>query len=532
MNQNKFKIFALTGILLTGLTSCLKDLDRKPFYDVTSEVVYKTPAGYKQALAKVYGSFALTGNKGPNGSADIRGIDEGTSDFLRLFWKAQELTTDEAVVAWNDPGLRDFHNLNWSSNNPLLIGLYNRMFYQITLANEFIRESTNAKLSDRGITGADAEEIKKFRAEVRFLRAFQYWIAMDLFANPPFITENDAIGSSLPSQINRTDLFNYVESELKALENELADPRQNEYGRADKAADWALLARMYLNAQVYTGTAKYSEAITYAKKVIDAGYALQNDYNNLFRADNNITSISELVFTINYDGTKTKNYGGNTFLVHASIGGNMSAAVFGVNGGWGGLRTTEALVSLFSDPSGNTDKRAMFHSSGQKLVIDDISAFTDGFAVTKFKNVTSTGASGSDPAGDFVDTDFPLFRLAEMYLIYAEAVLRGGAGGDQATALQYINNLRTRAYGNASGNITSAQLTVDFVLDERGRELYWEGFRRTDLVRYNKFTEGSYLWPWKGGIKSGQAVSNNFKIFPLPATDIVANPNLVQNTGY
>jgi len=515
------------------IASCGKDLNRLPTNGLNSEVVYSTAAGYKQVLAKVYGSFALTGNIGPaspcNMCGDVQGIDEGTSDFLRLFWKAQELSTDEAVVAWGDPGIQDFHNMNWTSDNPMLKGLYYRSFYQITLTNEFIRQSTDAKLSERGLTAA-ADDIRQYAREARFLRAYQYWVLMDLFANPPFVDESNPIaGSTLPNRIQRADLFTYIENELKAIEPNMPAPRTNEYGRADKAAVWALLARLYLNAQVYTGTARYTDAITYSQKVIDAGYSLVSNYAWLMRADNQ-QNTNEFIFTINYDGTKTQNYGGTTFLTHASIGGSMSASQFGVDGGWGGIRATKNLPLLFPDLTGTLDKRSQFFTTGQNIDIFSLTTFTDGLAVTKYKNITRSGGNGSSLV--FADEDFPLFRLSEMYLIYAEAVLRGGTGGGMATALQYINNIRTRAYTNTSGNITSGQLTLDFILDERARELYWEGFRRSDLIRYNKFVESTYLWPWKGGIAAGRGVATNLKIYPLPSADVNANPNLVQNPGY
>jgi starch-binding outer membrane protein, SusD/RagB family len=523
----KIAVVAACAVYLSG---CTKDLDRFPTNAVTSEVVYSTPAGYKQALAKVYGAFALTGNNGPAGSGDIRGIDEGTSDFLRLYWKAQELSTDEAVVAWNDPGIQDFHNMNWSSANPMLIGLYNRIMYQITVANEFIRESTDAKLSARGISGADADNIRKYRAEARFLRAYQYWVAMDLFGRPPFLTEANEIGSTAPQQVtSRAALFTYIETELKAIEGDLVAAKANEYGRADKAADWALLARLYLNANVYTGTPRYTDAVTYSKKVIDAGYSLISDYRQLMLADNN-TNTSEFILTINYDGLKTQNYGGTTFLTHASVGDNMNPANFGINGGWYGIRTTKNIPNLFPDYNGTADKRAQFQQNN--LDINDLSKFADGFAITKYRNVTKAGAAGVDPSGNFVDVDFPIFRLPEMYLTYAEAVLRGGTGGDVTTALGYINTMRTRAYGSAAGNITAGQLDLNFILNERARELYWEGVRRTDLIRYDRFVEGTYLWPWKGGVKDGRAMPAYLKLYPLPVTDLSANPNLTQNPGY
>jgi hypothetical protein len=125
-----------------------------------------------------------------------------------------------------------------------------------------------------------------------------------------------------------------------------------------------------------------------------------------------------------------------------------------------------------------------------------------------------------------------MFRLADVYLMYAEAVLRGGAGGDLSTALNYVNQIRERAYGDNSGDINQSQLTLDFILDERGRELYWECTRRTDLIRFGKFTGGEYIWPWKGGVKEGTATDNKYDIYPIPSSDITANPNLVQNPGY
>jgi len=523
----KTSFFAAFCLLI--IQSCTKKLNLLPTNDVTSETVFSTAAGYKQVFAKVYGSFSLTGNQGPAGNGDVQGIDEGFSDFFRLFWKAQELSTDEAVISWGDVGIQDFHNMNWTSNNSFLTGLYYRSLYQITLCNDFIRESADSKLSSRGISGPDAENIKQYAREARFLRAFQYWVLMDLYGNPPIVTEASTIGGPPPAQASRSEVFAYIEKELKEIEPSMPAPRTNEYGRADKGAVWALLARLYLNAEVYTGSAKFTEAITYSKKVIDAGYSLISNYTWLMRADNNLNT-SEFIFTINYDGLHTQGYGGTTFLSHACVGGSMPASSFGVGGGWSGTRATKNLPNLFPDLTGTADKRSQFYTSGQNLEISNLTAFTDGLAVTKYRNVKRDGSSGQSQ--DFSDIDMPLFRLSEMYLIYAEAVLRGGTGGDATTALGYINTIRTRAYGNGAGNLISGELTLNFILDERARELYWEGFRRTDLIRFNKFVEGTYLWPWKGGVSSGTGVSSFRKIYPIPSRDINANTNLHQNPGY
>jgi len=514
------------------ISSCKKSLDLVPRNDVTSEQVYATPLGYKQVLAKIYGTMSLTGNQGPAGQADVffQGADEGqNADFFRTFWKAQELPTDEAIIAWGDPGIQDFHNMNWTSSNLFLTGCYYKCYYAITVANDFLAQSVDSKLGSRGIGGTDATTIQGYRNEVRFLRAFNYWVLMDLFGNVPFVDENSQIGGPPANQISRADLFAFIETELKAIEANLPTPRTNEYGRADKAAAWSLLARLYLNAGVYTGTTRYTDAVTYAKKVIDAGYSLVPNYRNLMLADNN-NNTNEFIFTINYDGLRTQGYGGTTFLAHASIGGDMNAADYGMNSGWAGLRTTKALVNKFPDNSGATDTRAQFYTSGQSLDIVSPTTFKDGWAVTKYRNITSTGQQGTDL--NFSDIDIPVFRLAEMYLIYAEAVKKGGSGGDETTAINYINLLRRRAFGNNSADISNADFTEDFILDERARELYWEGHRRTDLIRNNKFTEGTYLWPWKGGVPGGASVADFRKLYPLPSLDLNVNPNLQQNTGY
>lgn len=528
MKKRIIKNIAAAIVLSVAVVGCTKKLDQTPTNSTNSTDVYSTADGYRQSIAKVYSSYALTGSSGA-GSSDIAGIDAGTADFMRLFWKAQELSTDEAVVAWGDPGIQDFHAMNWGSTNPMLTGLYYRSLFQITLANDFIRQSTDAKIAERGFTGNDADQIKLYRAEARFLRAYQYWVLMDLFGNPPFVTDADVVGASLPKQIGRAGIFNYVETELKAIEPVVAAAKTNEYGRVDRGAVDALLARLYLNAKTYTGTPRYNDAVTYSKKVIDAGYSLIGDYTQLMLADNN-TNTTENILTINYDGKNTQTYGGTTFLTHASVGGSMPAADFGINGGWFGTRTTSSIIDLYVDLTFNSDRRAQFYRNGQNKDINDLSKFTEGYAVTKYRNVSKTNVAGSDPT--FCDIDMPIFRLAEMYLIYGEATARGG-NGDAALSLSYINKLRERAYGTTQGNVLPTDVSnVDFYLDERARELFWEGFRRTDLIRYDKFTTATYLWPWKGGAKTGTSVAAYRSLYPIPDKDITANPYLVQNAGY
>lgn len=727
--MKKFKIIALIASLTAVMvTSCVKDLEVTPLDKTikTSANVYDSPEAYLQGLAKLYATFSVSGQQGPSGQPDIAGIDEGFGNYLRQYWNAQELTTDEAVIAWNDATIKDFHWQTWTPTDVFVAAIYSRIMYTVTLCNEYIRASA----------GSDDANVKRYNAEARFLRAMAYYHAIDLFGNPPFVTEADAPGSFFPKQTTRAELFTYIESELKAIETELGDPRF-EYGRADKGAAWTLLAKLYLNAKVYVNQDKNTECITYCNKVIAANYQLNPVYANNFTADNNLSP--EIILPITCDGAYTKSYGGMTYLIHACIGGSMPAADYGVGGGWGGIRTTKALVNKFYpglkktpwsmpmhtsgsglkkgytllycpgsyqgwDPSNTTtvlasvandgkfegylnfpdaaaqfkftqgpnwdvnwgddgangtlepnganidvadagyykvnvdinaltytimktdwgvigsatesgwdsdqnmtydatagtwsavldlkvgeikfrandgwdlnygddgangileagganiaipeagtytvtlklgapdysysivrnsfDHRSMFWSNGQTLDIEDIAQFTQGWAVGKFKNLNSDGTAAAHAHPDFVDTDYPVFRLADVYLMYAEAVLRGGQGGDLGTALGYVNALRERAYGDTGGNITSADLTLQFIIDERARELYFEGHRRTDLIRFEQFTTDTYLWPWKGKVAGGQATESYRNLFPIPAADLGANPTLKQNTGY
>ena len=614
-------------ISLSIVVSCHDDLNQSPIDpdSFTEENVFTSVNEAKGALAKLYASLALTGQNGPAGNPDIADIDEGFSQFSRMLFNLNEITTDHAVVGWGDPGLPDLHGMYWSSSNDFTEAMYYRLAQAVSFSNSFIKNASELS----------GDEVSAFIAEARFLRAYAYYNLLDLYGNVPLTTE---ISTELPTQSNRTELFEFIESELIAIQSIL--PSSNEYGRVDNVAAHALLSRLYLNAEVWTGQNRYADCVTYSQNVINSGYTLNmNDangngsaYDELFLADNDVNGAqNEFIFTLNFDGMQSQTYGGTTFLVHAAIGGSMNPGNFGVNGGWGGLRTTKNLVNQFAvdidalnsalgtqsdwglvgsaTPNGwngpdvemyqtgsqefsiyvelgsgelkfrfnedwgnnfgdngddgtleagganisisagtyfivmdlssgtysispfSSDKRGMFYSDGQNLEIESIPPFEDGFAVTKWTNIDSNGNQGSDSSGNFVDTDIPLIRLAEVYLNYAEATLRGG-GGDTNTAVSLINQIRERGFGSSSGTISSGDMTLDFILDERSRELYWEGLRRTDLIRYNRFTNSSYLWPFKGNEATGVGVDDYRNLFPLPANVVAINSNLTQNEGY
>ena len=534
----KINYLILVSITILSI-SCSKRLDLEPPIGLSSVDVYKDADNYEKVIAKLYAGMSLSGLHGPSGNPDIVGIDEGFSQYIRVLWNLQELPTDHAICRWNDVGIPEMCKMEWSADNSFVKAMYSRIYFQIPIANVFIKESSDESMNDKGFTTEQQNEIRIYRAEARFLRALSYYHAMDLFGSVPFVDESTPIGVFYPQQIERAELFDWLENELIAIENTLTSPSQVPYGRASQAAAQSLLAKMYLNAEVYTGTERWSDCITYCSKVINTGaFALDNNYSNLFMADNH--SSSEIIFPICFDGQYTQTWGGTTFLICAALGSTMDASDYGMNNGWNGLRATPTFVNIFTDST--LDTRWKFHTSGEKVISGDTVTIyqdvnigevltncpdTSGYLVGKFSNLDQMGNPGSHVSLTHSDTDFPMFRLADVYLMLAEASLQNG---DAGTALTYMNYIRERAYQGSSYNFSS--VTLNDVLEERSKELYWECTRRTDLIRYNKFTGSDLLWSFKGGATDGSSVDNRFNLYPLPTYDIVNNPNLVQNSGY
>lgn len=528
----KFRnIVVVAGLFLTT-TSCLNDLDVKiddPEL-FTSEQFYANPESYKQFLAKIYGGLAVTGQQSPTGQSDLGaeadgGVNEGFGQYLRGYWQLQELTTDEAIIAWGEsdnPTIRDLNFNTWNADNVFAEAFFARVFFQISLANEFLRETTDEKLNSRGVSEQLKTEIKRYRAEVRYLRAYSYYNAIDIFGNSPFFTEDDVIGTK-PQMQNREYVFNYIIKELNEIDGDLAAPKTNQYGRIDQVAGWMLKAKLYMNAKVYIGSDKSTEALTEVNKVIASPYKIaQIPYANLFKADNNTNGAQdEVIFPITFDGIKTKTYGGTTYLIHGSTDNDV-AKTLGIDFGWQGFRVRKEFV----ESTGKTDPRVMLvPGNTDPAEITQYNKFEQGTKLIKFSNKRSDGSNGQDL--NFPDTDFPLFRLADAYLMYAELAVVNGKG-DPATALRYVNDLRLRAHAPA---VLQSALNSNFILNERARELYWEGHRRQDLIRFGKFTTG-YNWQWKGGSLNGNDLPAYRQLFGIPNKYINLNSNLKQNPGY
>lgn len=515
-------------LLAVGLNSCTKDLDVEPI-----DPNLQTKIQPEQLFNKCYANIAVAGNGGANGDCDVDGIDGGTSGFVRQMWNANELTTDESICGWGDEGIANFCYNTYDASHPMLRGYYYRLYTGISFCNQYLQEfgDYNSTMS----------------AEVRFIRALDYFLLMDGWGNVPFVT---GITSEKPAQYSRAEMFNFIESELLEIEPQLSAAVAKKstdagYGRVDKAAAWLLLARLYLNAEVYTGTARYDKAAQYAEQVMTSSYKLNmtgvgswSAYQMLFMADNGETSAAyEAVFPILQDGVRTTSWGTSLFLIASTHDADMVDSN-GTTETWGGNRARPELIAKWF-PNGNApeagpkdfakaagDDRAIIDSRGRTIDNTDVSAFKNGFAVAKFNNFTTTGASTN--SAQFPDADFFMFRAAEAYLTYAEAQARMGGGTAQNAAAQAINQLRIRA--NAT---TKDSYTLDEICDEWCREFYYEGRRRMDLIRFGKFGGSSdYNWQWKGGSYAGRSFEAYKNIFAIPSTDLNANPNLTQNPGY
>ena len=526
----KSKKIAINILALAALTmpmaSCTSDLDQYPHTETTSAQVYTSVDNYQSVLGKIYTSMVTTG-QGKGGQNSDQSSNMGY-DYMRCYFNLQECGTDEVASTWlSGDKTSGITYLQWDANDPWVSDMYYRIYYNITLCNEFLRNCTDKKIST--FSDADQQLLRHYRAEARFMRALFYYHALDLFRNIPFVDENDPVGSFTPPRYTPEQTAAYIESELKSAVTDMYPASECPYGNASQGAAYTLLAKLYLNYNVYTGKDKYTECIDACNNAIAQGYSLESDYSKLFNADND-KRTNEIIFALPVDAQKTVSWGSTTYIICGELGNtssDLNVADYGVKSAWGMFRSRGELPAKFE----TGDNRAKFFTKNQTQYLDDITNQSQGYFMTKWTNLTDAGQTPSNTADGGVDTDYPMFRLADVYLMYAEAVLRGGNGGSYDQALKYVNALRERAYGNSDGDLKQSQLSLDYIINERARELYLESERRTDLIRFGEFTTSKYLWQWKGGTKDGMAVDNKYNIYPIPNTELTANPNL-HNENY
>ena len=552
---------ALTSSVI-AFSSCIGDLDVNPLNpsEMSPNQAYGAEVGsYLQGLTKIYYSFINT--------SGLNVADGGASELIRAFWSTQEVTADACKCAWSsDAWVRDLNSNTWSeAKNDATYAVYCRTILGISYANEFLRSTTEDMLDMRGCDDAVKAKVRQFRAETRFIRAYLYWIAMDTFGNVPFTTENSPLGGGfIPTQTPRVELFNYIVDELNAIAASGDMPAaQSNYPRADIGSVYGLLARLYLNAEVYTatdvapGTPMWAEAKAACEEIYKLGYSICPDYAALFRGDNgeNANARGEFLFAVPYDAEDTQSYGGTGYLTFAAAAAtdvkddkgtsDESDDEFfgptGINNGWAGIRVPDPYVQTYFNPSAFdfeagtytiADKRGqMFNIQGQTQEMD-LYVFTTGWKCWKYNNYPHDKGPKDAEAlklantKSYSDIDFPLIRLGEIHLIYAEACMHLTA---EAQALPKLKELADRA-----GVTATTSITQEFLVAERARELMWEAHRRTDLIRYGMYGgDTSYSWPFKGGNSAyGQPFEKYMELYSIPPEELASNEKLVQNPGY
>ena len=551
----------MAALVVSGaLTSCIGDLDFESAAE-TNDPDINQPFDPNQMYTKCYASLIMEGN---DGSADFDIDDGGKSCLLRNIYNLECLGTDESICWWTDGGLVNVCYNQPGPGDQVLKFMYYRSMSNITYCNHFLNDEACRKLGDT-----------KY-AEVRWIRAFNYYVLANEFGNVPFLTK---ISGEAAPRATQAEMYDWLVSEFIECEKDLMeaapkkDSDKERYGRVDKAAAWLMLSRLYLNGKVWKAAVEdfdYEAALqqskVYAKKVLDAGYKLSDEtstvtdkqsgvmctytgYDKLFMADNGSSSAHvEAVLPLLQDAEKTRGWGGTLFFLAAHAGADQETVTGLDRGnvdGWRGMRVRKQLVEKFTNApeawEGKTSKeirevagddRALFWAKGHTVRIahnDRDESFDQGLIITKFSNRRSDGEMYSTTG---VDGDFFLLRAAEAYLNYAEAEARlaGGTLAAGSEGAKCMDALRARAHCKK----TMSTYTLNDILDERAREFYCEGYRRTDLIRFGQFggNDATYAWDWKGGVEAGQAFPATRNLYPIPESELLANPNLKQNEGY
>jgi hypothetical protein len=596
MKKNSIKLFLAAALAMT-FTACM---NLEPIDPNQTQITDENRAEVIEALYhKLYCAFVQTGQNGGGGNADIITDDEGYSGFYRTLCVLNEFPTDAGWWTWRgDAGCSDLLFVNWTASNPFVSKLYNRLNYGVTMSNLYLDLTEGA---------TDQETIHK-RAEIRFIRAMNYYHLLDMFGSVPFTV---TISTDYPEQIDRVSLYNWLIDEIEGghsgkeyknkktgealasykvtgdadhgFVDDLYERDQTTIYRATKPAAYMLLARLYLNAEVYAGKAEWAKAEEAASKVIEKFPTLHPIYAQIFMGDNDATSREEMVFLAACDGEHLRSYAGSQYTICSCRNTKMNPCGTS-NNSWGCWRSSPELVAKFGNFQGKTpaqivalggaydefdmpaiagDDRAMFSATNVNpgdgtlnvknfagIVPDNGDGFDSCWAICKWTNLYSTEFDATlhplkdehaapQHDGSFTDADVPIMRTAEAYLTRAEARWRQGKDG-----LADLNKVRARAHATPLPAITE-----DEMLDEWLREFYNEGRRRIDLIRFGQFVgpTAKRHWEGRGATKTGDAKSyidlntwntevrsldKKLELYPIPEGDVVANSNLVQNDGY
>lgn len=525
MTMKLYKYITLGGVLVTmGLTSCVGDLNVEP-QDETKKMELNSKEEYLQDLAGCYYGLVKEGGI-------TSGATGGESIYTRILFNLEELCTDECVIAanWNDAGIDELVYAIPGSENHWIYDMFSRLNAYIAICNQFLKDINKA-----GAFFSDAE-IQEMKAEVRVLRDLGYYHMIDLFGRGPWTDESSVVGATPPTY-DRVQLFDAVVNDLVDAIPQVYPASQQEYGRVSREAGYALLAKLYLNAEVYTGKAMWQQCADACQKILDSGLTLAPDYKYLFCASNakRVASstygvANEIIWSVPQNDITMQCYGGTTYLSVGAYSASIPAELktqLGTNGGvWQGPHMRPETVNNFPDPN---DQRALFYGDIFNNDIQNLVAWgdagTDGYMCIKYTFTDENdyyNTAGVMNNNGFNSADTPIFRLGDIYLMLTECAINGV----NVDGLKYYNDVRKRA------GIATAATTLPSkreLLDERNRELYWEGHRRSDMIRLGFYTGGDYIWKWKGGVYEGTSIPETRKLMPIPPQFV---STLGQNPGY
>ncbi len=520
MNFKKLTYAAAGCMALLGCaTSCVGDLDVTP-KNPSNVTALTTGAQYYQSFAQVYSGLAIAG---VNDQSDISVDDGGAGVYTRQLWNLQELCSDEAFIGknWNDAGLDELDYSTWSADNHWLYECMSRFTYQINVCNQFLRTIDQATSVENPLSGAEITEMK---AEIRVLRALSYYHMMDLFGRGPWITEANTVGET-PVTMTRQEMFPLVIADLIDAIPNVKPAAQQTYGRLSREAAYMLLAKLYLNAGVYTGTPMWAECAKACQEITKTINTLAPTYKYLFCGSNDkYVGNGEILWAVPQDNSNLQTYGGTTYLGigawNASIPEDLFHKFGSTAAGWGGPRVRPELADAF----GADDPRYLIYEGTFTNDLNDIGDWGltgSGYMCVKYVYTSEDDYDNTQGVlyNTFNSADFPLFRLADTFLMLAECQLRGVECNGQS----YFDRVRERS------NQPAIELNDYNLLQERMRELYWEGHRRSDLIRFGQFSGSNYIWSWKGGVQQGQSIDSYREVYAIP-TNYTAT--LGQNPGY
>lgn len=512
---------------LTGLaTSCVGDLDLTPD-DPNKKTELTTVDEWDGFLARLYGNFYR--------DDVISTSDGGAGTYTRTHFNLNEITADECFISekWNDPGYQPLNKNTWSADNEWIYAAFAREFFNAKMNAEFIAKMEEGGSEFLASQGIDQAEIDSRIGEAHALRGITYYHMIDLFGRGPWVDKSSVTGA-IPPTYDRKELFDAITAELEECLPMVKPAAQQTYPRISREGGYMVLAKLYLNAQVYTGTPMYDKCVEALNKVVGTGLYLAPTYKYLFCSSNDRyvhQNGGELLFVVPQEQGRMNTWGGTTYLTAGAwietVPKDVLTSLNYSGDAWSGLRLRPELSqSLIGDP-----RRLIYEGSFQEA-IPDLAAYdvnSCGYMLIKYTNTTednytnepnADGIRANNNANAMSNTDYPMFRLADAYLMMAECQLHGA----QCDGLKYFNLVRERAGLEPVGSLND-----NIILTERMNELYMEGHRRSDLIRFGRYTGANYLWSWKNAVYEGASMPEYRALYPIP-TQYVGTVG--QNPGY